>query len=300
MTGEEYADKLALVGKLRQRASPRNEHAAARIRGFTEGLTGEENPSGVLDNPQYTDDARAGFNAGNWTSIGSDVPGLGSASKAMLMLPAMLRSKSAQILNSKLVPGHATFQEHFKTPGGKLPNELVTPSYNISDKASLVPFGNGMPEFGDPQRNMLLVPKPGTHEPSRNLGHIWDSDVMSPSGDIGETLVQRQELLKLAHENAKISLGPNGHPGWKTFEEHLNDPGSMVAPYHFGEMKLYKDQPITPENFSGVLLSNKEGPRTKAIIQQLRERGLPHALADFEKPEEMFGIANWLQKQSIK
>ena len=90
MTDEEYADKLALVGKLRQRFAPRNEHAAARIRGFTEGLTGEENPSGVLDNPQYTEDARAGFSAGNWTSIGSDVPGLGSASKAMIVSAARL------------------------------------------------------------------------------------------------------------------------------------------------------------------------------------------------------------------
>lgn len=117
MTEEEYLAKLALVGRLRQRAAPRNERAAARVRGFGEGLTGEENPSGALDNPQYAEDARAGFDAGNWTSIGSDMPGgalLGGAKSLAMMVPFIRGLNKVPKIAADLEKRALSAEQHFR------------------------------------------------------------------------------------------------------------------------------------------------------------------------------------------
>jgi len=166
VTDEEYAAKLALVGKLRQRASPRNEHASARIRGFTEGLTGEENPSGALDNPQYAEDARAGFNAGNWTSLASDSPvgptgvaaGLG---KAALYAGAL--RKNLQAVTSHSVQG-------LTDPSGKLVRELYHPSFGISS--------DELKDFAE--EGTMLIPRLGKFDPKTENTVLTGIDAWTP------------------------------------------------------------------------------------------------------------------------
>ena len=304
MTDEEYAAKLALVGKLRQRASPRNEHASARIRGFTEGLTGEENPSGALDNPQYADDARAGFNAGNWTSLGSDIPGPGSASKAMLLLPAALRSKSAQILNSKVMPFHSTKSKYFTTEQNQLPARVNMPAFHIVGRDSqYVPWGN---QFGDDLNDladMLLVGKPGRMVPEKQLGHIFDSSDVGSSGALrNPTNAMRKRALEDMRTTELVDLHGADEAkiiyGWPNSKQFLADYRNADAGTRKYEMAMKQSPRLTPTNFSGVLVSPHL--QNKAVIEQLRSRGLPHAEADFENPREIFDIASWLQKQSIK
>jgi len=167
----------------------------------------------------------------------------------------------------------------------------------------MIPFGSETwNKFGGSvDRDMTLIAKPGTHDPSKNLGNIWMSDAMSPSGRVTDTLADRSAKLKETRD-FMVRLGNEKPHGWQNFRDYLHDDFNTDwrSMSHASEMKLYKDQPVTPQNFSGALLNRERGPDTTAVIAALKKRKLPYEFADYNKPEEMFDIADWLQKQSIK
>ena len=247
------------------------------------------------------------------------IPGAGGAAKAMLLAPAMLKrvSAAAKEVNKLVIPIHSTHQIDFRTPEGKFPEKLITPSFHVSDSSSLIPFGNdlnidwetglslpkGHPDYFAP-RDLTFVQKPGRMLPENNLGHIWPTDAMTPSGASTSTLATRKQLLANSREFVKGFAAEPHDLGWAKAIDFLNDPHNMwisknISPttgFH-GELKLFTDPKIDSSNFAGALLDKNVD--SSIVAKALRERGLKHVPVDFSSPEAMWDAANWLQQLSI-
>jgi hypothetical protein len=233
------------------------------------------------------------------------IPGVGAASHAMLMLPAMLRkaSREALELNARVIPTHSTVQREFRTLAGNLPENLRQPSFLVTDRKGLTPFGNDLDEAGkymDPDwvRDLTFVQKPGALDPKNAVGTIFEHDAATLGArDKYSTLQQRTSDMFTDRDYWSGNRGPR-QDQFSSFEAFLRNSNQYIRKAPGAELKLYGNVPLHPNNFAGALLNQTE-PNTR-LLQQLRDRGLPAQLVDFKSPEAMWDAANWLQQKAIK
>ena len=104
------------------------------------------------------------------------VPGVGAASHAMLLLPAMLRKEKLLARNAETLATHTTtVNDVFKD---KLLPDLYNPSLAVQPKTMFEPFGGS-------SKNLLLVNKPGAFDPRNSNTALYSHDVLTPNAEHG-------------------------------------------------------------------------------------------------------------------
>jgi len=231
---------------------------------------------------------------------------LATTGKAMLLLPAMLRKSTdaaAREFNERIIPSHSTFQKDFKTATGELPDHLRSPSFLVTDRKGFSPFGNDMvSEFGGPLRDLSFIGRPNKLDPSTRVGAIFEGDA-GTMGQIPKRITLRQgEQMRDQQiaEWTKIAGDPIsfGQDKWPSAKAYLRDRKAQLSEFPGAELKLQGNIPLNVENFAGALMDAKNP--NEVLLKQLRNRNLPAQLVNFEKPDEMWDVANWLQHKSMK
>ena len=235
------------------------------------------------------------------------------ASKATLMLPALLRKKSVLELNKKIIGLHSTDTSRFNTPNGQVLPELYNPSFSLNHTDRFAPIGEEM-------SNLMLVHKPGALDPRIADSQIFSHDAVSRDwragmGHVG-TLQERAggRLADRAYREDPKALGvyPNS-----SFLDFLQDPHGAArlttmnpaprtpqtfSPSAYAELKAAGPVGVHSGNFSGAILDKDmledlSATQIELLTKQLRQRGIP--LVQGNVPE-FADIANWLQQKSIK
>jgi hypothetical protein len=243
-------------------------------------------------------------------SAAGTVPGIGAASKAMLLLPGLLRKSKSEIkaLNETLIPQHSTFINSFSS---KTPQHLESPSFSLQNREFMSGFGNDivdpleMLKPGDldyvPMRDLMLIGKPNALDPKHKVGSIYSHDAMTASQEGKYMSLQDRQALN----EEMISDWNRYNPKDKTsrsYAEYLrkatsNNP-EMASP-GMAELKLYQNLPLNSENFSGALMD--ERTFSKALSKVLKARGIKTESVDLLGDKALvWDKANWLQRQSIK
>lgn len=277
MSDEEYLARLMQL-KLRQPHAPRNEHAAARIRGFTEGLTGSDDPSGVLDNPQYAEDARAGHRAGSLTGLASDapIPPL-SASKAVL-LAGLLRKPSGM----KTYITHGQNAESFLNDAYRMTKTLDFPSLAVRYDKPHTDIGNAT--FLASERKLAERERPNK---------LFDKDAFTTTrSQMEEAKAQGRYLDPLAHQYTPA----NELKSWEDLHLYGNE-----LPY--AELKMGENLPLDAEHFPALLMKRPDiwssPAHTNFMKLEAKNRGmkvidLPPKVSD-EELRQMYEYAQKLR-----
>lgn len=165
---EEYA---ALVSQLRlkQRASPRNEKAAARLRGFVSGVTGGEVEGSVFD-PERAEEVAAN-----------------RASSAGAVLADLLTSVPGGAAKAMLIPAWTLFKGN---------NQKAWATHNLAKS-----LRKGGSDWQDVWDKTKLSPNPGFHERSPESNRFI-SEV--GAGDWDLPVKAGQHKLKDVYKNAEL------------------------------------------------------------------------------------------------
>lgn len=203
MTDQEYQEKLALVGKLRQRASAPNPKAAARIRGFVDGLGGADELSrSPLDSDPMREEAEAARNVGRWLTLGSDAnPGLSAVKKAGLLIPIIAGRNKVPKIDADLQKRALSAAQMLRA--GK-DEQAIWESLQVSPVARLDPSLRS-PGFGAFAHEVSVTPGSELFSPYAAASELDKIDILAKSaagggGAAAQKVIDRLALVPSKHD----------------------------------------------------------------------------------------------------